>query len=181
MPFQFSVHVWPSSETELSHIEHLHDDSSDPRPRLIDALLNACGDKGSIVAYYGRFESDRINEMAEGFQEYAEQLKSLVARIVDPLPVIRDHVYDIGFKGSFSLKSVAPSLLGEDQSYEGMFVPNGTAAQRAFEEMISASISPERKAELSRGLLEYCHKDTLVMVELVKWLINQSQTANSNG
>ena len=62
-------------------------------------------------------------------------------RIVDPLPVIRDHVYDNAFGGSFSLKAVAPALLGEDHSYEGMQVSNGTAAQRAFDELISDQTS----------------------------------------
>lgn len=82
-------------------------------------------------------------------------------------------VYDNKFYGSFSLKLVAPAILGESQSYDGMLVANGTAAQRAFEEIINPHTAPARKDELIRASLDYCKKDTLVMVELVQWLYEQ--------
>lgn len=173
VPFQFSVHVWPSPNDELVHLEFLHDSKSDPRPDLIPALIKACGDSGSIVAYYGRFESDRISELAEFSSENKDALNLLVSRIVDPLPIFREHVYDNKFGGSFSLKAVAPAILGDAHSYDGMPVANGTAAQRAYEEMISDSTSSARKSELRRAMLDYCQKDTLVMVELVKWLFRE--------
>lgn len=53
-------------------------------------------------------------------------------------------------------------------------VANGTAAQRAFEEIINPQTIPSRRDELILASLEYCKKDTLVMVELVKWLFQQA-------
>jgi hypothetical protein len=175
VPFQFSAHIWASPEsTGLTHREYLHADGGDPRPALIPALLEACGQEGSIVAYYGKFESDRIGEMAEFAPAAADRLTALRERIVDPLPILREYVYDNAFGGSFSLKAVAPAILGEEQSYDGMLVGNGTAAQRAFEEIISPTTAPERRRRLIDASLEYCRKDTLVMVELVKWLYSLS-------
>ena len=174
MPFQFSAHVWASPESSLVHKEYLHTSKFDPRPNLIPSLLDACGDSGSIVAYYGQFESSRISELAEYSPANKKKLESLLERIVDPLPVIRDHVYDNSFAGSFSLKTVAPAILGESQSYDGMLVANGTAAQRAFDELINDETPQDRKNELIQASLEYCKKDTLVMVELVKWLLHQA-------
>lgn len=174
VPFQFSIHIWESPNSKLVHHEYLHVDESDPRTVLIPKLLEACGDKGSIVAYYGQFESSRISEMADFSSEHKEQLGVLIARIVDPLPIIRDFVYDDLFHGSFSLKKVAPAILGATSSYDGMLVDNGTAAQRAFEELIDKSTSLERRDELIQASLDYCKKDTLVMVDLVKWLIKVS-------
>ncbi len=173
--FQFSVHVMTSKESEVTHHEFFHEFPTDPRPTLIPALLKACEGEGSIVSYYGRFETDRILEMAKSFSEYAEQLEALTQRIVDPLPVIRDFIYDKEFKGSFSLKAVVPALLGEDESYEGMKVANGGDAQRAYEEIINSKTTSERKNELLKASLEYCKKDTWVMVELVKWLFENSK------
>lgn len=169
-PFQWSVHVERELGGPLEHFEFLHEDSSDPRPTLIPALIQACGNEGSVVSYYAKFESDRITEMAAEFPEYRAQLQGLVTRMVDPLPIFRESVYDQGFEGSFSLKRVAPAILGQESSYSGMTVGDGGAAQRAFAEMIHPDCSPHRHRELREALLEYCKKDTAVMVELVRWL-----------
>jgi hypothetical protein len=178
VPFQFSVHIWPTPSADLTNKEYLHTDKSDPRPQLIPALLEACGTEGSIVAYYGKFESSRIAELAEFSPEYKIELEALLPRIVDPLPVIRDFIYDDEFNGSFGLKSVGPALLGNKFSYDDMLVNNGTAAQRAFEQIISENTNPTLKNELIQASIEYCRKDTLVMVELVKWLQLQSQNSS---
>lgn len=171
VPFQFSAHIWDSPTSNLVHKEYLHTDRSDPRSNLIPKLIDACGEKGSIVAYYSQFETGRISEMAEYSSEHSKQLEALVDRVVDPLPIIRDFVYDDLFAGSFSLKKVAPAILGKASSYDGMLVDNGTAAQRAFEEIINENTDPSRREQLIEASFEYCRKDTLVMVELVKWLM----------
>lgn len=170
VPFQFSVHVQHEPGGELEHYEYLHEDASDPRPSLVPALLEACGTEGSIVSYFARFEGDCIEAMAKHSSEYHDELMALKDRLVDPLPVIRAHVYDTGFAGSFSLKKVAPALCGDDFSYAELAVSDGTAAQRAFTELINPNTDEFRKMELSESMLEYCKQDTLAMVELVKWM-----------
>lgn len=169
-PFQFSVHIQHENSDELVHYEYLHTDLTDPREALIEELLKACGTEGSIIAYFGQFESGRIEELSDFSPKHKQSLQKLMERIVDPLPVLREFVYDNAFKGSFSLKSVGPALLGESFSYEGMLVGDGSACQRAFEEMIHPKTFSERKEELRKAILEYCKKDTLVMVELVRYL-----------
>lgn len=173
VPFQFSVHTLQSRDAEITHHEFLHDSNTDPRPSLIPALISACGEYGSIVAYNSKFESGRIKAMAEHYKEHSDVLMKLTERIVDPLPIIRQAVYDNGFAGSFSLKNVAPALLGTAHCYDNMIVADGNAAQRAFEELISPHSSIEQKKYLRNAMLEYCKKDTFVMVELVKWLYHQ--------
>ncbi len=175
VPFQFSAHIWESPESGLVHKEYLHIDASDPRPNLIPSLIDACKGQGSIVAYYSTFEKQRIEELSEYSTPNRLELQALLNRFVDPLPIFRDYVYDNGFEGSFSLKTVAPTILGDAQSYEGMLVDNGMAAQRAFEEIINPSTEPARRQQLITASLEYCKKDTLVMVDLVKWLYKVSE------
>jgi hypothetical protein len=173
VPFQFSAHTWQTPDAAITHKEFLHEYADDPRPSLISSLLEACGEEGSIVAYFGRFEAERIQALAAYSPKDHDALMKLTDRIVDPLPIIRETVYDNAFACSFSLKAVAPALLGESHSYDGMLVANGTAAQRAFEELISSSTSASRKLILQDAMMEYCKKDTLVMVELVTWLFSQ--------
>ncbi len=170
VPFQFSVHVWQTPNEKTTHTAFLHETNDDPRETLIPALLKSCGTSGSIVAYFSQFESERIQALADYSQEHKQDLENLITRMVDPLPIIRDYVYDRAFAGSFSLKSVAPALLGESQSYEGMQIANGNDAQRGFEQLISPDISFKEKEQLKEAMLAYCNKDTEVMVELAKWL-----------
>lgn len=170
VPFQFSAHICQLPDSDTLHKEFLHDNADDPRPALIPALLDACGEQGSIVAYYARFEMDRIQALADYSTEHRDALLKLLDRFVDPLTIIRDTVYDNAFAGSFSLKSVAPALLGESHSYDGMLVANGGDAQRAFEELISPATPTARKNIIKNAMIEYCKKDTFVMVDLVKWL-----------
>jgi hypothetical protein len=174
VPFQFSVHIWPHRDAEITHTSFLHDAKTDPRDTLIPALLKACGTKGHIVAYYGKFEAARIEELAAYSPPHQEALQQLITRIVDPLPIFRQHVYDNAFHGSFSLKNVAPALLGDEHRYDDMLVANGNDAQRAFDELIADNTSAEKKAILRQAMLEYCEKDTYVMVLLVKWLYEQA-------
>lgn len=168
-PFQYSVHIWPSPGSEIEHREFLHCDTTDPRPALIPKLIVDCAGSGSVVSYYSRFESDRIKELIEFDPDSRVSLEAIISRMVDPLPVVREHVYDPGFKGRFSLKATAPALLGNSFSYDEMAVPDGTASQRAWEKMLRSN-DPQEKIELKNALLEYCKKDTFVMVEMVKWL-----------
>jgi hypothetical protein len=172
--FQFSCHVEAEDGT-LAHREYLHDDATDPRPALVAALLAAIGDEGSIVSYNAKFEAGCIKALAKDFPDKSDKLLSLIDRLVDPLTVFQNHVYDYRFGNSFSLKSVAPAILGDEASYRHLTVGDGTAAQLAFLELISNGCTPQRKLELRSGLLTYCRQDTEVMVKLVRWLREQAQ------
>ena len=108
--------------------------------------------------------------MAEYSEHYKNDLIKLLPRMVDPLPIIRDHIYDHQFKGSFSLKSVAPALLGEEYTYNNLTINNGLASQRAFVEMIDLNTTADRKLELIKASLEYCKQDTFVLYKLVQWM-----------
>lgn len=78
VPFQFSVHTWLSPESKITHTEFLHDTADDPRPLVIPALIEACGNKGTIVAYYEQFEKDRIKELADYSPKNRDVLLALV-------------------------------------------------------------------------------------------------------
>lgn len=175
VPFQFSVHIWPAPTADrLSHSEFLNDAPIDPRPELIPQLIAACGQEGSVVSYYAKFERDCLQGMADAFEEYREPLLKIAARLVDPLEVIRAHVYDPGFNCSFSLKQVAPALVGMDYAYDHMEVQDGSAAQRAYELLIHEK-SPEAREKNRQAMLDYCRQDTLAMVALVQWLFQNQK------
>ncbi len=173
LPFQFSVHILRDKKSSLEHYEFLYDQKDDPRPSLIEELLKVCEKKGSVIAYYKKFEIHVIRGLAQFSPKHKKELLHLIKRMEDPLPILREHFYDPAFEFSFSLKKVAPALLGEKFSYESMDVGDGTAAQRSYKKMISSSVSQEEKEVIKKNLLEYCKKDTENLAEIVKFLLNQ--------
>lgn len=177
LPFQFSCHFQMEPGGPIFHREYLHSENSDPRAALVTELISAIRSTGSVVAYNKGFEATCLSDLAEQVPEYRNQLLDIRERLVDPLPIVRAHVYDNAFLGSFSIKCVAPALLGESMSYDGMKVSNGTEAQVAYEQLISESLDPTAKAALRNAMLEYCRKDTLAMVNLVEWLRNVAKNS----
>ena len=188
--FQFSAHLARSKQDlidlkNIEHKEYLHTESTDPRLALVEKLILSAEGAESIVAYYGVFESKRIEELEIIFPQYEKQLKAMREKIVDPLPIFRESIYDWQFADSYSLKSVAPAILGELSSYANMQVGNGSEAQMAFEKIQNWNLllqqNPEKAAKqkdeiqsLKDALIEYCKKDTFVMLELVRWLYLQN-------
>lgn len=168
IPFQFSVQV--ENGKKIKSFEYLHDNETDPRPQLIEALIKSIPSKGSVVSFNKGFESARMKEMAESFPKHKNALQNIMDRLVDPLPIIRSNVYDKGFQGSFSIKKVAPSLIGEKYSYDGLSIADGGAASQGFITLITEELSTKERDQLRLDMLKYCNQDTMSMVELVNWM-----------
>lgn len=170
VPFQYSCHI-ELEDKSIKHVEFLNTVNDDPRLRLIESLLSNIGEKGNVVSYYKTFEEKVIKHLAEVYPEFSQKLLNIADRLVDPLPVLQKNVYDNAFEGSFSLKNVGPALIGESISYKNLNVRDGSAAQRAYTELIECKL-PEKKSRIEKSMLEYCKLDTFTMVELVRWLRN---------
>jgi hypothetical protein len=166
IPFQWSVHVQRKAGAELEHYEFLADDSNDPRPEFVRALCQVMGKKGSILAYNSGFESGCLAGLAEELPQYKVEIGNIQGRLWDLLPVIRAHVYNLAFRGSYSLKSVLPVLL-PGMSYDGMEVAEGNEAGLAWERMVHAEAGSEERRSLRIALLAYCKQDTLAMARLI--------------
>ena len=93
-------------------------------------------------------------------------LLALLDRIVDLLPVARDHYYHPDQEGSWSIKAVLPAICPDLDYADLEGVQNGGMAMEAYSEAIDASTTLERKAEIERQLHAYCALDTLALVRL---------------
>ena len=170
VPVQLSCHVLAGAQ--LTHHEWLAQGGDDPRPAFAAALLAACAGAQTIVAYNSSFEQQRIKELSAHNPHLAAQLDALGARLVDLLPIVRDHVYHPAFRGSFSLKSVLPALI-DDLDYAGLAIHEGSTAAASLEALLlhDEAIPIAEVAEIRRNLLAYCGLDTLAMVRLFERLL----------
>jgi hypothetical protein len=171
-PFQFSLHV-RQEDGSIEHREYLHADDSDPRRPLMEALIRAIGETGTIVAYNASFEQRVIRDLSRRFPEHRRQLLGYVNRFFDLLSIFRDHYFDPAFAGSNSIKKVLPVLV-PDLSYATLEIQSGDVAQLAWKEMLSALDASKRLAR-AESLKKYCELDTWAMVRLYQVLKRESE------
>ena len=179
IPFQFSCHILRTVDADLEHAEFLWASSDDPRPAFIHELISKVPKKGSIVVYYAPYESTRLKELAEDFPEYSEQLIDIRDRLVDLMDVIKKGVYLTEFMGSFSIKKVAPAILGADASYANLKISDGIEAMLAFDEIVNLPMGVKEAEFHKESMLNYCKQDTLLMVQLHYWLITALNLENA--
>ncbi len=165
IPFQFSVHRL-SRTGKLEQQAFLDLSSKDPHKAFAEALIGACGERGPIFVYNAGFETARIRELADAFPRMAKALLALNERVVDLLPVARDHYYHPSQQGSWSIKAVLPAICPELRYGDLEGVQDGGMAMDAFMEAVAQQTSPARKMEIERQLLAYCALDTYAMVRL---------------
>ncbi len=173
VPFQFSCHVQTQPGGELVHYEFLYDGIDDPRPWVAQALIAAVGPKGSIVAYNKGVEEGAVEQLAQASPVHAQALARFAGRFVDPWPILKNAVYAPAFRNSYSIKAVAPALLGKDYSYGDLQVGGGQEAQNAYARLISGALSASEKSELRSSMLAYCAQDTRALAGVSEWLLKQ--------
>ena len=170
LPVQFSVHHHANGGVGAHH-PWLAEGAADPRAALADALLEATDGAKTVLAWHASFEAGCIDRLADALPKQRKHLEKLKNRLVDLLPIYRDHVYHPEQHGSFSLKAVVPALLPE-LAYDDLEVSEGGTASTLLQTLIldSDSIPAADRAKLRTALLAYCERDTLVMVNLLEKL-----------
>ncbi len=167
---QFSCHV-QAKDGNVIHHEWIADGPEDPRPELVRQMIRACDGANAIAVYNVGFERGRIKEMVEAFPEFAGALTNINNKLVDLLPIVRNHVYHPDFGGRFGLKYVLPVLVPE-LSYDVLEVAEGQAASSALAKLMFGGdvLSSEERERVRRNLLEYCRMDTWGLVRLLEYL-----------
>lgn len=170
VPVQFSCHV-QEADGRVTHHEWLAKGPDDPRPALAERLVRVCESVRTIVAYNASFERQCIERMAEALPALATPLHSIVDRLADLLPIVRNHVYHPDFGGSFSLKNVLPALV-PDLRYDNLAISDGGTASLELERLLFSGdgLDPAVRERLRSDLLRYCHQDTWGLVRLLERL-----------
>ena len=167
---QFSCHR-ERADGGLAHVEWVPEEAGDPRAEIARRVVEACAGARTVVAYYSAFEKSRLEELSQAVPVHAKALREIVARLQDPLPVLREHVYHPDFGGSFSLKAVLPALV-PDLGYADLAIAEGGTASRELMQIVTGepALSPAARAQRREALLRYCERDTMAMVRVLSRL-----------
>lgn len=169
LPFQWSCHV-ERKNGRLNHFEFLDTSGMDPTRDFAEQLIATVGKSGSVIVYNQGFEGRVIKELAARYHDLAPALHAISDRLVDLLPITRDHYYHPDMLGSWSIKSVLRTIApGLDYS-QLEDVQDGGQAQVAYLEAIAYDTPKERRTRLNKALHVYCRRDTEAMVRIVRLL-----------
>ncbi len=166
LPFQFSLHIQNHHRAEPEHFEFLAEPGRDPRPQLIEKLLNLIPPDACILTYNQSFEKRVLHLLAEAFPTSAKALLQRTDNIRDLMqPFQQRYTYYWQLAGSYSIKAVLP-ILAPEFSYAELEISDGQTAQRAYQQLIKLPDEHGREV-LKQALLDYCRLDTLAMVVIL--------------
>lgn len=166
VPFQYSLHILDSPDSELRHEEYLHRNGTNPCKDVAEALRGHIGDTGTVLAWNMGFEKSCNKTLAEAVPELKDFLLDLNERMNDlMLPFSKLWYVDKDFYGSASIKKVLP-VLAPHLSYKALGIQEGASAQRLWMQGVIDGKDSIDKEVLFADLLEYCKLDTLAMVEI---------------
>ena len=169
LPFQYSLHVLESPDSELKHYHYLHDNKENPVVPLTESLKSHIDDNGTILVWFEGFEKNRNKLMGKMFPEYEKFYEDINERVIDLMRPFADGAYvHKDFLGSASIKKVLPILVPE-LSYNELNIHAGGAAQRLWMDAILYDKN-NKKDEILQDLLKYCELDTLAMVRIYQFL-----------
>lgn len=172
IPFQFSLHVIETPDGELTHYDFIYTDQSCPDEYFAKALKKYLSKIGSVVVWNQKFEKGINRQIGEHLSEYRDFMEDVDNRVVDlMIPFFgKTTMYDHPeFQGSASIKYVLPALV-PTLSYKNMHIQEGGAASDTWNRIISGEYSAEDRSVKIQALKDYCHLDTLAMVEIWKVL-----------
>ena len=180
---QFSYHeqhtaISSQPSEQYTHQAYLAEGPGDPRGELAEQMLQATRGAERIVMY-SSFERSRINELAEQIPNLADDLHALAGKLVDLLPIVRNHVYHPDFQGSFSLKYILTPMVA-DLTYSDLAIVDGQVASVEIARLLFVAHLVEDRDQLRRDLLAYCERDTWAMVRLVQRLYELAGGSSSS-
>jgi predicted RecB family nuclease len=167
VPFQWSCHIERTAGW-IEHREYLEIQGASPIRGFTESLIRTLESEGAIIVY-GDFEENILKQLIKSCPDLERPLRDIIVRLVDLLPMMREHYYHPDMKGSWSIKAVLPTV-APHLDYENLEdVKNGTMAQQAYLDIISPDTPVEMRFRKINNLLKYCERDTLAMVEVVRY------------
>ncbi|MBI5817208.1 MAG: DUF2779 domain-containing protein [Candidatus Yonathbacteria bacterium] len=174
IPFQFSLHVIESPNSESVHYDFIYTGEACPDEEFAEALQKHLPKTGSVVVWNQKFEKGINEQIGERLPAYKSFMHNVNNRVVDLMipfsgkTLVYDHPL---FKGSASIKYVLPALVPH-LSYKNMHIQEGGTASDTWNRIVSGEYTEQDRKIKIQALKDYCHLDTLAMVEIWRVLVS---------
>jgi len=175
IPFQYSLHIKETPDSELTHKEFLAKEGEDPRKEIFESMINDLGGKGSIIVYHKAYEGGVIKSLGDFFPQYLKFAENFIARLWDLEDIFSNaYYYNPKQQGSNSIKVILP--LFSDLSYKKLNINKGNLAsirfyKAGFGDFTGNKLSKKEIQNIRKDLLVYCEQDTLAMVLILEKLM----------
>lgn len=170
IPFQLSLHILQEPNGELSHVEYLHSERSDPTSKIVSLLEEHIETTGTVIAWNKSFEIGVNKELAGRSEDHKTSIDRINAMFYDLQDIFKaQHYVHPGFRGGTSIKKVLPAIVPE-LSYKELGIQDGGQASDAWWAMVSPATKSEESEKISADLKKYCGLDTYAMYAIWKHL-----------
>lgn len=173
VPFQQAIVMVHSWSEEPERVDFLWDsaDSSDPRPSFVQSLLEPFSQAESII-HYSSAEITQLRKLSEQRAPGADAaLLLLQEKGVDLEKIVKGRVQHPDLGTRTTIKKVLPVLCPElAEAYSSMEVSDGDMAMAVFQRIRSGRLVKEEEIRLRQALIDYCHLDSVAMVEVARAL-----------
>ena len=166
IPFQYSVHILESADSEPQHYEFLYTAPDDPSKLFAESLQKHIGKTGSIIVWHKGFEYGRNDEIAARIPATKAFMDSIKERVYDLEDIFRKqyHIHR-DFRGGTSIKRILPVLVPE-LSYKELDIQEGRNAAATWNKITNGSFSETEKEKAINDLKIYCRLDTYAMYSI---------------
>lgn len=170
LPFQWAMVVQEEPDGPLLPREpFLYIGQADPCAMFAESLLAALPPSGSIIAHHQSAETTVLEQLAKRLGDpLAPRLMALVGRFKDTQQIAESGYYHPDQQGSYSIKKLAPALVGK--GYEGLEITNGMLAVAQWKKACDPETSDADRVVLEYALLQYCGRDAELMHEVLEEL-----------
>lgn len=170
IPFQYSIHILNSPDSELEHKEFLYIGTDDPTMSLVESLQNDIGSAGTVIVWNKKFECKINEEIGKRIPSYQIFMDSINQRIYDLMDIFSKQFYvHKEFKGSTSIKYVLPALVPE-LHYKDLNIQEGGSASDCWNRVVSGIVEGADAESIAEDLKKYCGRDTEAMYAIWRHL-----------
>ncbi|MBI3517837.1 MAG: DUF2779 domain-containing protein [Bacteroidetes bacterium] len=165
IPFLFSM--INEEEGKIQKYSYFKPIEEDYRKEFLEHILLMTKNFNSILMFDKSLEETILNQLAELFPEYRNDIATLKSKIIDLAePIRKGNYYHPDMKGNFTLKSIAP-IVNQEAGFHNLDVQSGISAMYMYESLLEQN--PIEGEHIKEQLMEYCEMDALITYQLLNF------------